>query len=235
MLQRILPHCVAVAEARDDPPEARLYPEEAALVSRAEDGRRREFTTVRHCARQAMARLGVPTGPVLPGRHGAPRWPGRTVGSLTHCDGYRGAALARDTDVLMLGIDAERHAPLPPGILEAIALPQELRRVSDHRARHGAVHWDRLLFSAKEAVYKAWNPHTGQRLEFEEADIAFDPDAGTFTARLLAPPPAQLLAPPPAQLPAPPTGAPALPDRLDGRWTVDEGLILTAIAVPTPR
>ncbi|MFC9242953.1 4'-phosphopantetheinyl transferase [Streptomyces sp. NPDC057136] len=221
MLQRILPSCIAVAESRDDLSEAELFPEEAALISNAVDSRRREFTTVRHCARQAMSELGLTSGPVLPGRHGAPRWPRQTVGSLTHCAGYRGAALARDTDIRMLGIDAEPHGPLPAGILEAIALPREKLRVEEHLARHRGVFWDRLLFSAKESVYKAWNPCTGQRLGFEDADIVFAPAAMTFTVQLLAP------------RPAPPAGEPPLPDRLEGRWLVSEGLVLTAIAVPT--
>ncbi|MCM2413084.1 4'-phosphopantetheinyl transferase superfamily protein [Streptomyces sp. RKAG290] len=220
MLERILPSCAAVVESRVDPPEAELYPQEAALVTRAVASRRREFTTVRHCARLAMSELGLPPGPVLPGRHGAPQWPGRTVGSLTHCAGFRGAALARDTDITMLGIDAEPHSPLRAGLLDAIALPREKLRLADHRVRHPEVCWDRLLFSAKESVYKAWNPRTGQRLGFEDADIVFAPDTMTFTARLLVP------------RPAAPAGTPPLPDRLDGRWLVGGGLVLTAIAVP---
>ena len=47
--------------------------------------------------------------------------------------------------------------------------------------------WDRLLFSAKESVYKAWFPLTGRWLGFEDADVTITPD-GTFTARLLAEP-----------------------------------------------
>ncbi|MEU3403700.1 4'-phosphopantetheinyl transferase superfamily protein [Streptomyces sp. NPDC006670] len=223
MLRRILPSCVAVAECRGDAPEAALYPEEAALISTAADARRREFTTVRHCARRAMRELGLRAAPVLPGRHGAPRWPDQVVGSLTHCPGYRGGALARSRDITLLGIDAEPHRPLPDGVLDAIALPGERRLVRARLARRGEVCWDRLLFSAKESVYKAWNPYTGQRLEFEDASIAFDPDAGTFTAHLLAPRP---------RLPA---GAPPAPDLLEGRWLVREDVVLTAIAVPAPR
>ena len=49
--------------------------------------------------------------------------------------------------------------------------------------------WDRLLFSAKESVYKAWFPLTRRWLGFEEADITIDPADGTFTARLLVPAP----------------------------------------------
>ncbi|WP_373299994.1 hypothetical protein [Streptomyces xantholiticus] len=39
------------------------YPEEAVLVSNAVDARRREFTTVRHCARRAMCEPGLPGAP----------------------------------------------------------------------------------------------------------------------------------------------------------------------------
>ncbi|MCX4695640.1 4'-phosphopantetheinyl transferase [Streptomyces sp. NBC_01408] len=122
----------------------------------------------------------------------------------------------------MLGIDAEPHKPLPDGVLEAIALPRERRQVEACLARYRDVCWDRLLFSAKESVYKAWNPYTGQRLEFEDASIDFDLDAMTFTARLLVPR---------ADLPA---GVPPAPGRLEGRWLVSEGVLLTAIAVPAP-
>ena len=38
-------------------------------------------------------------------------------------------------------------------------------------------HWGRLLFSAKEAVYKAWYPLTGRWLGFEEARLTIDPGA----------------------------------------------------------
>ena len=47
--------------------------------------------------------------------------------------------------------------------------------------------WDRLLFSAKEAVYKAWFPLAHQWLDFRQADVTIAPRGGTFTARLLVP------------------------------------------------
>jgi len=214
MLKRILPSSVAVVESFGDPPEAELYPEEAALVRNAVDKRRKEFTTVRHCARRALDRLGLPPASVLPDRHGAPRWPAPVVGSLTHCDGYRAAALAYGTEVRMLGIDAEPHAPLPDGVLDAVSSPGERAWI---RAASPGTHWDRLLFSAKESVYKAWYPYTGQRLGFDDAELRFDPADGSFTARLLAPPPART------------PGLRPFPDRLTGRWLVGDGLALTAV------
>ncbi|MEU2758298.1 MULTISPECIES: 4'-phosphopantetheinyl transferase family protein [Streptomyces] len=68
-----------------DLPLADLYPQEARIVERAVALRKREFATTRRCAREALARLGLPPVPILSDRHGAPRWPEGVLGSLTHC------------------------------------------------------------------------------------------------------------------------------------------------------
>ncbi|MFE6281999.1 4'-phosphopantetheinyl transferase [Streptomyces sp. NPDC057877] len=224
MMGELLPGTVVAVEAYgDDGTEAApLYPEEAALVAQAVAKRRREFTVVRACARRAMEKLGVPPQPVLPGERGAPRWPAGLTGSMTHCDGYCAAALVRAADLASLGIDAEPQGPLPDGVLEAVALPSERERLRTLAAAHPAVHWDRLLFSAKESVYKAWFPLTGQWLEFTEADIDLrvgpgEPLGGTFRAELLVPGPVV---------------AERRLTRFDGRWTVQRGLTATAVAVP---
>ncbi|MFD0691032.1 4'-phosphopantetheinyl transferase family protein [Actinomadura fibrosa] len=214
MIERILPPGVAVAAAYDDPAEAVLHPEERPAVARAVDKRRREFTTVRWCARRALADLGLPPAPIVPGDKGAPRWPGGVVGSMTHCDGYRAAAVARAGDVKALGVDAEPHGPLPDGVLDAIAREEELPRLDGLRRASPDVHWDRLLFCAKEAVYKAWFPVARRWLGFEDASLVLDP-GGTFTAELLI-------------TDGPFTG-------FEGRWTTGRGIIATAIAVPAER
>ena len=78
MIEKILPDAVASSEAFDDPPDAVLFPEEEALISRAVEKRRREFRTVRHCARRALGELGLPPVAVLSGerreRYGHQAW-----------------------------------------------------------------------------------------------------------------------------------------------------------------
>ncbi|WP_435607224.1 4'-phosphopantetheinyl transferase family protein [Streptomyces ardesiacus] len=226
MIEELLPDPVVAVEAfgGDDAGHLPLFPEEEEFVARAVAKRRREFTVVRSCARRAMEKLGVPPQAVPTGERGAPRWPAGLTGSMTHCDGYGAAALVRLTDLASLGIDAEPDGPLPDGVLEAIALPAEavrLRRLGE--ARPG-VHWDRLLFSAKESVYKAWFPLTGQWLDFSEADIEIradpaDPCRGTLHAALL--------------VPGPTVGGRRLA-RFEGRWAARNGLVATAVAVPYP-
>ncbi|MFD3496741.1 4'-phosphopantetheinyl transferase [Streptomyces sp. NPDC058676] len=240
MIGELLPATVVAVEAygHDEPANAWLYPEEEAVMVKAVPKRRREFAVVRGCARRAMEKLGVPPQPVLPGERGAPRWPAGLTGSMTHCDGYSAAALVRTTDLASLGIDAEPDGPLPDGVLTSVALPAELDRVLRLSRDHPGTHWDRLLFSAKESVYKAWFPLTGKWLDFSEADIEFvvgrvgpagavgpvGPDSGpgerlsgTFRAELL--------------VPGPSVGGRRL-GHFEGRWTARRGLVATAVAVP---
>ncbi|MFD5628266.1 MULTISPECIES: 4'-phosphopantetheinyl transferase [unclassified Streptomyces] len=227
MIEELLPESVvAVENYGDDGAEGTtLYPEEQALLTRAVEKRRREFTTVRGCARRAMEKLGVAPAPILPGERGAPQWPAGVIGSMTHCDGYSAAALARATDLASLGIDAEPHLALPDGVLDAVALPTEVDRLAGLAARIPEVHWDRLLFSAKESVYKAWYPLTAKWLDFSEADIDIlvDPGAGgrALTGRLRA----ALL------VPGPLVGGERV-GFFDGRWTVQRGLVATVVTVP---
>ncbi len=227
MIEKILPDAVACAEAFDDPSDAVLHPQEEAMISRAVDKRRREFRTVRHCARRALRELGLPPAPVLSGEHREPLWPPGVVGSMTHCAGYRAAAVALGRDLLTVGIDAEPHEPLPPDVLNAIALTEEQVQIAELAAAPGAPHWDRILFCAKETVYKAWFPLTQRWLGFSDAAITIEPatidlatidsTGGTFTARLLA---------------AGPTITGHTLTGFDGRWLISDSLVITAIAVP---
>jgi 4'-phosphopantetheinyl transferase EntD len=218
MIERILPPQVAAAESFGDDPAAELFPEERLVMARATERRRREFATGRACARAALAQLGRPAVDVLPGPGGAPQWPEGVTGSITHCAGYRAAAVGLTKDVASLGVDAEPNEALPDhGMLELIALAQERVRLGELAAGMPGVYWDRLLFSAKESVYKTWFPLARRWLGFESADIVIDPHAGTFTARLLVPGP--LVSGSPLTL-------------LSGGWLADQGLLVTAVVVP---
>ncbi|MFG2713671.1 4'-phosphopantetheinyl transferase [Streptomyces goshikiensis] len=216
MINEILPAAVAAAECFGDAPEAALYPEERAALGETGEARRREFTTVRHCARRALGGLGLPPAPLLPGVRGAPRWPDGVVGSMTHCAGYRAAAVAHGSGMRTLGIDAEPHEPLMEGLLDYIGLPEERARLAGLARQYPDVHWDRLLFCAKEAIYKAWFPVTQRWLGFDGAQVSLLPD-GTFHARIL-------VAHPPEQ--------PAAPGAFEGRWLARNGLLLACVAEP---
>ncbi|MET7696543.1 4'-phosphopantetheinyl transferase superfamily protein [Streptomyces sp. NPDC005485] len=251
MMEELLPDSVVTVEAFGDsrPEGATLYPEEEALVARAVEKRRREFTTVRACARVAMEKLGVAPQPVLRGAFGAPRWPDGLIGSMTHCLGYGAAALARVGDLASIGIDAEPHEKLPDDDLGAVILATEADRLAGLAAEHPSVYWERVLFSAKESVYKAWFPLTGQWLDFSEADIELFVDTDTDTdtdtdADTDRDAEADADADPAAKgevrsgrfraellVPGPLVGG-ARVGFFDGRWTVQGSLLATVVTVP---
>jgi 4'-phosphopantetheinyl transferase EntD len=220
VIEAILPAGAAVAEARDDALAVDLFPEEEAIVARAVEKRRREFASGRGCAHRALERLGMAAAPIAAGARGEPLWPEGVVGTIAHCRGYRGCAVARAEDLATIGIDAEPNEPLPPGLLGDVARPEEIGALAELARAEPGVHWDRLLFSAKEAVYKAWYPLAGRWLGFEDATLGLDPGQRRFSARLLVPGPV-----------------------VDGReisgfaggWLIEDGLVLTATAVSRQR
>jgi 4'-phosphopantetheinyl transferase EntD len=216
VIEDILPSSVVAEEAFGDRPHVMLFPAEEAVIASAVAKRRMEFTTARGCARAALARLGLPAAPILPGLRGAPQWPPGVVGSITHCAGYRAAAVARDREVVTVGLDAEPHDTLPAGVLQAVASPAEQARLAALAAARPGVCWDRVLFCAKESVYKAWFPLTRRWLDFEEACVDFDQASQTFTARLLV---------------EGPVVNGAVLTGFEGRWLVANGLIATAIVI----
>lgn len=219
LMSTVLPAsaALAAAEVYADPPGLAALADEEPLIARSVAKRRNEFITVRHCARLALGSLGVPPAPILKGDKGQPCWPDGVVGSLTHCAGYRGAVVGRAGPVRSVGVDAEPHDVLPDGVLGAVSLPAERRQLGG--LPHN-LHWDRILFCAKEATYKVWFPLTRRWLGFEDARITFDVDAdgqgGAFASEILVDPAA--LAGPPLTL-------------LPGRWSVRRGLALTAIVL----
>ena len=217
MASLLPPRAVAVEAfgAGEEDWRGALFPAEARIMAGAGDKRRRDFAGVRVCARRALGVIGVAPAPLLPGTRGEPRWPTGVVGSMTHCAGYRAAVVARpDVGMAGLGIDAEPHARLPADVLEMVAGPAEQAHVAMLDDGWPQVHWGRLLFCVKEAVFKAWYPPARSELGFMEAEVTFQVDgdgsSGGVTAAVTRPGPFAALS---------------------GRWRVARGVIATAVVV----
>jgi len=179
MLNSLLPPPVAVVEvAGIDASRADLRPVEAMHVARAGQYRRIEFAVGRACARSALSAIGAGATAIGVGPHREPLWPTGVVGSITHCAGYCGAAVAFADDIAAVGIDAERNVALPADVARLAVLPRET--VGLQWAWRD--HWDTVLFSARESVFKAWFPATRRWLGFHDVEIHLDHRAGTFTA-----------------------------------------------------
>lgn len=220
LFAQMLPPSVRVVETRIELEEGSFYSEEERYIGDAVPERQREFRTVRVCARRALAQLGHAGVALVPDEKRAPIWPDGISGSMTHCAGFRAAAVASLSDIRGVGIDAELHAPLPEEILEIILLPEERPMVEELSARYPDIAWDRLIFSAKESVFKAWFPLTRQWLDFLECRIIIDAPARRFQAHIRA------------------LGSAAAEYGLtvmDGRWMAEgprgRGLLATCVAV----
>ena len=145
--------------------EHALLPEEAAAFTSSVVKVRRASGAARIIARQLLARLGYPECAIPRAASGAPVWPTGVIGSLAHDDRIAVATVGMSRDVGALGIDVEPAECLPPELLDLVTTPEERVNIGDDPFR------GRLLFAAKEAVYKAVYPLDQTFLEHHDVQI----------------------------------------------------------------
>jgi 4'-phosphopantetheinyl transferase EntD len=147
--------------------ERGLAPEDAEFFANSVLERRRASGAARIVARELLTRGGYSPVALRKLPSGAVIWPKGTTGSLAHDARVAVAAVGKSTQVRALGIDIEPSASLPFDI-DFIATPGERMRAVN------TPNFGRLLFSAKEAAYKAVYPLDGVFREFRDVEIDFD-------------------------------------------------------------
>lgn len=182
MIPTLLPATAVAADAYEREWETELLQPEQAAVAFAVEHRRREFAAGRGCARRALAALGWPSFPLLVGERREPVWPPDVVGSITHSAGYCAAAVARTTDLESLGIDAERNVAISSDVLSRICSSEEVEAIPAQGFDPGT-----LIFSAKEATYKAWYQLTARWLDYLDALVSVDVERRMFRIRACTP------------------------------------------------
>jgi 4'-phosphopantetheinyl transferase EntD len=145
--------------------EHALLKEEAPAFAASVVKVRRASGAARIVARRLLTQLGHPDCALPKGPAGAPMWPAGIIGSLAHDARVAVAAVGMRADVDALGIDVEPAECLPSELLDLVATPQERLNLG-YDAYHG-----RLLFVAKEAVYKAVHPLDHTFLEHHDIEI----------------------------------------------------------------
>jgi 4'-phosphopantetheinyl transferase EntD len=169
----LLPPGVAVAAA--DPQVLHpLLPCES--LPGAIQSRLREFSAGRHAARGAIAALGHPVRAIPQGDDRAPLWPAGLTGTITH---NRTACLAAVSNTAKgLGLDLEDDSPLEPDLWDTILLPPERHWAETQPDPARAA---KLIFSAKEAAYKAQYPSSLTLFGFDTLLIQIEGAAFTAT------------------------------------------------------
>ena len=209
----VLPAGVAIASASVEDDAGPLWPAEAAAVASAVPSRQAEFAAGRQAVRRALGDLGLAPGPIPQGEDRAPVWPAGVTGSITHGAGICLAAVARTGPLRAIGIDLEPDAPLPEGLEAAICTPAERawldRQPPQQRARLG-----RLVFSAKEAAYKAQYASSRTLFGFDRLTLEFAGAVGEMGAIFTADTPPFRRG-----------------DILSGRYAISGGLVVTAFAI----
>jgi len=214
LLESLFSPDVVVEASGDDAPVEPLHPLEASFVRDAVPRRRREFAMGRACARRALARLGIENRPLLPGHDRAPVWPRGIVGSISHCEGFCAAAVARRDRTSSIGLDVELRVPLDVGLVQTICTRAE-RVALPRTAALPEADWAAIVFSAKESFFKCLYPFRPRFLGFHDVEIVLEPERGAFRARL-----------------GRDMGLPtALVDAMRGRFALDEGCIFTAVTL----
>jgi len=158
-----------------DADEAHLLPEEARSIPARQPAMRRASGAARWIAHRLLADIGITDVAIMRAPSGAPVWPDGIIGSLAHDDDMAVAAVAPVGGIVSLGIDVEPAEPLPDDIFAIVATGADRTGAADPRIA------GRILFCAKEAVYKAAFPLDREVLGYE--DIAVDLDAGRATTK----------------------------------------------------
>lgn len=175
-LNRLFPPNVALVKAEAWMWQTPVRNEEEMLIERAVEKRRREFRAGRHAAHAALAGLNAPDLPLLRGEHREPLWPSGYLGSITHCRDLCIAVCAPDGDLMGLGIDAEPLDPLPQGVDRYIHTEKEAAFIADNPGLHP----ERLIFSAKESLFKCYYPLVQCYFGFHAVALSFDRERQSY-------------------------------------------------------
>ncbi|MBI4880669.1 MAG: 4'-phosphopantetheinyl transferase superfamily protein [Planctomycetes bacterium] len=182
-LRALFPEGVVAFACDPDRVHGALLPEEEQSLGHAAPKRIREFTAGRVLARRALDLLHLDSGPLLRRPDRTPVWPTGAVGSITHTRGFCGVAVALRSRVRGIGLDAERAADLKDELLPRVCTPRE-REWFESQAEESRGMLGKLLFSAKECVYKAQYAVTGRFLGFHEVEVEVEAKVGEFIARI---------------------------------------------------
>ncbi len=150
-----------------------LYPEELACLSpRASSKRRNDFHLGRAAAHEALLNIGLDGQAICKGANGAPLWPGDAIGSISHKDDVAVSVVAAAQTCRGLGVDLESvSTPMIKEVAGRICHDREMNWVLEQDSTTDLRL--KMIFSAKEAIFKAMNPLTGDYFSFKEVRLVW--------------------------------------------------------------
>lgn len=211
----LFPAGVSAFEAQGPYPADTLFDAERVSIAHAVGSRVHEFVAGRACARKALAQLGIPPMPIPAGPDRAPIWPAGFTGSISHTQGYCVAVAAKmqkEHGIRALGVDVEQTGKVGAELWPQIMREAEIDRLCSLGETERAVSAT-LIFSAKEAFYKAQYALTQSWVDFDDAEVEILQDSFVLQVKNEALPIAHHAR------------------RFEGRFLVCDGHIITALAL----
>ena len=170
--------------SQNELPNHAPHPEEARILDhRACERRRVEFALGRAAGHLALKQLDSEnTEPILQGLGGEPLWRDGVAGSITHCFPWSAAIVVKSSNHFAIGVDLETMEGIQgTDISHLVCREAELGwvRRGDFQERLT------MIFSAKEAVYKALYPVCLRYIDFKEVGLTWLPEHSCFHAEFV--------------------------------------------------
>lgn len=165
---------------------ARCQIEPPVALQRAARKRQAEFLAGRLCAGEALRQhCGISQYPGKDG-DGAPVWPGRISGSISHSAGIAMAIVGARNQHPGMGLDVEviQNHTEARALSSLVLTPGEASRFRQMLTGNPGLCLTRI-FSLKEALFKALYPLTRQRFYFQDAEVTTMDADGHCRLRLL--------------------------------------------------
>ena len=154
----------------------KLHPAEENYFSQLSSVSRKEhYRSGRICAGEVLSKLGTIGQPVLRDpQTREPLWPEGISGAITHSGNWAAAAAGKTSDVSGIGIDLEDlERQVDFRISRHVCIPEEqkwLQECGEDFLEQNL----KIIFSAKESIFKAFFPYTRTYLHFHDARILME-------------------------------------------------------------
>ena len=154
----------------------KLHPAEENYFSQLSSVSRKEhYRSGRICAGEVLSKLGTLGQPVLRDpQTREPLWPEGISGAITHSGKWAAAAAGKISDVSGIGIDLEDlERQVDSRISRHVCIPEEqkwLQECGEDFLEQNL----KIIFSAKESIFKAFFPYTRTYLHFHDARILME-------------------------------------------------------------
>ncbi len=158
-----------------------MLPEEIELTAHANIKRQIEFSTGRFCAHEALPAKFLKT-PIIHDSKKCPIWPPGYCGSITHTDSHACTVIAPTDKWLSIGIDLESiPRVISTNAYRWITNTDERKWVKNCKNRDFQ---SKLIFSAKESIFKLIYPLTKRFFSFDAISINKPETHNSFTANI---------------------------------------------------